>query len=120
MNELIQSRTVPHGDVLQPDCLLLSDQLFDGGGFIGHTQTAKFIGHDAQRPNIAFFIISLLLVPHLRTGIERRTSLSLRQITIGHDLRNVHVGQLIDRLGSLEDVCRLDIAMDDVVLMQVL
>ena len=119
MYELIQGRTVPHGNVLQSHGLLFSDELLDTRRLVGHLETTELICNYSQRPHIALLIIPLLLVPHLRTSIQRRTRLRLGQVTVGYDLGDVHICQFVPRC-SFEDIGGFDVSVDDVVLVQVL
>jgi hypothetical protein len=48
VNELIEGEGIFSWNIFQPDCLLLTDQLFNARSLIGHLEATELIGNYAQ------------------------------------------------------------------------
>lgn len=77
----------------------------------GRLQHGHLVEDAPQRPDIAFEIIRFL-VPHLRRGIVRRPRLRNSKL-INQMFRDIEISYL-GHFIMKENVCRFDVAMDDV------
>lgn len=82
----------------------------------GRPQRGHLVDHAAQRPDVALGIIGPV-VPHFRTGVVGRAGLRARHTSLGH-LRDIEVAQFVAALRGAEDVGALQIAVQDVDLVE--
>ena len=119
MDELIEGRTVAVGDVFESLSFQFSDELFDGIGLKGDFESAEFINNDSKWPDVTFFIVAVFTVPDLGTCIKRGADLGFCEDSWRQDSGDVEVSEFEDAIG-LEDVCGLDIPVEDVVFVEVI
>ena len=82
----------------------------------GRSQCGHLVANASQGPHIAFWAVGLVF-PYLRTGVVRSACLGLRHVLLEH-LGDVEVAQLVDVVGSDEDVRALEVAVQDLPLVQ--
>lgn len=82
----------------------------------GRSKCSHLVANASQRPHIAFWTVGLVL-PYLRTGIVGSPCLGLRHVLLEH-FGHVEVAQLVDVIGSDEDVGALEVAVQDLPLVQ--
>lgn len=70
IDQFIQSCTIAHWDIFEPDCSLFSDELVYTISFIRDSKAAKFVSDYAERPYVTFFVVAFFFVPYLRANIE--------------------------------------------------
>ena len=82
----------------------------------GRDQGAHLVGHAAQRPDVRLEIVWLIL-PHLRTGIVRGTSLRVEQALLGN-FGHIQIAELRSLVLVEEDVGTFHVSVQDAQLMQ--
>lgn len=85
----------------------------------GRQPRAEFVEHDAQRPDVALGVVGFVL-PDFGRALLGRPGLRLRQLVLAlQHFRHVQVPQLHFLVPAHEQVRRFDVAVDDVVQVQI-
>ena len=86
-------------------------------GLEGRSQGCHFVDHAAKGPDVTLKVVRLIS-PHLRTCVVGGTRLCVIESVLICQLGHIHVTQLAAEVVIHEDVCRLDVAVHDVVIVE--